>query len=186
MLGVRTGKFSLIPRPLEDGRLQLGYVETAAADVIRDAVIGAAPLIFGGCFVGYAGLYQLGLAQSWKMAALGNPDLLNAELSALFARTDFWLWFYLLFAVSSTMMPSASDRRAWLPLVAAILILAGIGLVAGAGPWLAETFSDPVNQAMRAVAAVFGVSLLIHLVLWGPFFLLHRFISRITKWEIVT
>ena len=29
LLNVRTGRFSIIPRPLPDGHLQLGYVETA-------------------------------------------------------------------------------------------------------------------------------------------------------------
>ena len=43
LLGVRTGKFSLVPRVQPGGRLQLGYVETASSDWLRDALIGAAP-----------------------------------------------------------------------------------------------------------------------------------------------
>jgi hypothetical protein len=42
LLGVKTGRFSLIPKKVEDGRLQLGYVETAKTDFVRDALIGAA------------------------------------------------------------------------------------------------------------------------------------------------
>src|SRR6185369_6452254 len=34
ILRVRTGKFSILPRPLPDGRLQLGYVETSRSDII--------------------------------------------------------------------------------------------------------------------------------------------------------
>ncbi len=45
LLGVRTGKFSLIPQPLPDGHLQLGYVEAAHSDILRDSLVGAAPLI---------------------------------------------------------------------------------------------------------------------------------------------
>ena len=44
ILGVRTGRFSLFPQSLPDGRLQLGYVETTRSDIIRDSLIGAAPL----------------------------------------------------------------------------------------------------------------------------------------------
>src|SRR3972149_5364942 len=47
LLGVRTGSFSIIPRPLQNGRLQLGYVATAKTDIVRDSLVGAAPLIAG-------------------------------------------------------------------------------------------------------------------------------------------
>ena len=55
--------------------------------------------------------------------------LLDA-LSFMRARPDFFVWFYLVFAVSSTLFPSASDRRAWLP-VAAFLVFMVIGAVLG-------------------------------------------------------
>src|SRR5512139_2045907 len=41
LLGVRTGRFSLIPRPTLDGKLQMGFVETAPSGLIRDALVGA-------------------------------------------------------------------------------------------------------------------------------------------------
>src|SRR5262245_34235013 len=47
ILGVRTGKFSLLPQTMPDGRLQMGYVEAAESDILRDSLVGAAPLITG-------------------------------------------------------------------------------------------------------------------------------------------
>ena len=47
ILRVPTGRFSLLPEPLPNGRMRLGYVETAQSDIIRDSLIGAAPLIIG-------------------------------------------------------------------------------------------------------------------------------------------
>src|SRR5512144_3224847 len=38
ILHVPTGRFSILPRSLPDGRLQLGYVETAQADIVRDSL----------------------------------------------------------------------------------------------------------------------------------------------------
>jgi hypothetical protein len=35
LLAVRTGRFSLLPRPLKDGRLQPGFVETSVTDPVR-------------------------------------------------------------------------------------------------------------------------------------------------------
>ena len=53
ILRVPTGDFSIFPQSLPDGRLQLGYVETARSDIVRNSLIGAAPLIIGTFFVAY-------------------------------------------------------------------------------------------------------------------------------------
>ena len=168
LLQVKTGKFSLLPHPLPDGRLRLGFVETSSTDVLRDALIGIAPLVVGGAFVGYAALFPLGLPLFWEGArSWGWQDLL-LSLRTLPARPDFWVWFYLTFAVSSTMMPSASDRRAWLPVIALFAVLVSIAALAGAGPWLLQNVAPQINRAFKAVAAVFGISASIHLVLVIP------------------
>lgn len=180
LLGVKTGRFSIIPRPLGQGRLQLGFVETVPADPLRDALIGAAPLLSGGLFVAYAGLARLGLTSVWDSLALSDWQALPAVVH----QPDFWLWFYLLFAVSSTMLPSAADRRAWLPLSLALALLVGIGLLAGAGPWLAAHLAQPFNQVLRAVAVVFGISVVVHLVLLLPVFLIRRALNLLTGLEV--
>ncbi len=180
LLGVRTGRFSLIPQVLPAGRLQLGFVETAPADPLRDALIGAAPLLSGGVVIAALGLYRLGLlplaayfnAQDW-------PGLLGA-LGSLPRLPDFWLWFYLTFAISSTMLPSPSDRRAWMPVVLVAVVLGGLALLAGAGPWMMENLAPWLNRGLRVLAAVFGISLGIHLVLWPPLRLLRALLSRAT------
>src|SRR6187431_1598456 len=41
LLWVRTGRFSLLPQTMPDGRLQLGYVEAAESDIFRDSLVGA-------------------------------------------------------------------------------------------------------------------------------------------------
>lgn len=51
ILLIPTGKFSIFPQSLPDGRVQLGYVETARSDAARDSLVGAAPLIVGTLFV---------------------------------------------------------------------------------------------------------------------------------------
>lgn len=184
LLAVRTGRFSLLPRPLNNGRLQLGFVETSATDPVRDAVIGAAPLLAGGAFVAYAGWIHLGLPVLWE-------DLANSELSAwpvavstITGKPDFWLWFYLAFAISSTMLPSSSDRRAWLPLALVGTLLLGGILLVGAGPWMAVHLAALLNRFLRVVAAVFGISLALHLVLLLPFWLLRRLLSHVTGLEV--
>lgn len=184
LLGVRVGRFSLVPRPLEGGRLQLGFVATAKTDPLRDALIGAAPLVAGGLFVAYAGLQRLMLARFWQLAQQGGASAVLEALPALYAAPDFWLWLYLTFAVSSTMLPSESDRRAWLPLGLTFLLLLALGLLFGAGPWLLANLAPLFNRALLALAAVFAVSLVVQALLLLPFAAFHRLLSRLTGLEV--
>ncbi len=185
LLGVRTGRFSLLPKVMGDGKLRLGYVETAGADLVRDALIGAAPLVTGGAAVAYIGIDRLELVSLAGFASQAGWASFWHELGLLPGLPDFWLWFYLAFTISSTMLPSASDRRAWLPIAAVILGLVGLALLAGAGPWMVENLAPWLNQALRALATVFGISLALHLVLLFPFRLLREFIMRLRGLRLV-
>lgn len=178
LLGVRTGRFSLVPQPLPDGRLQLGYVETASTDVAREALIGSSPLLAGGAFVAYAALGPLGLPLLW-----GDPGRLELEalweaLASLPARPDFWLWFYLAFTVSSTMLPSASDRRAWLPIALAAVLFVGVAALVGAGPWLLRNLIPHARKAWLAIDALLAFCVLLHLALLPPAWALRRLLGR--------
>jgi hypothetical protein len=180
LMGVRTGGFSLLPQVLPNGQLRLGYVETAQSDLVRDALIGMAPLITGGILIAILGTYQLGLIPLAGFIDQGNWSVVWQALAGLPDQPDFWLWFYLAFAVSSMMMPSASDRRAWLPVAAMIVVLFALAALAGAGPWLLANLAPLLNQAFYAVALVFGVSLLLHTMLVIPISLLRVLLNRLT------
>ncbi len=185
LLGVRTGRLSLIPKVLANGTLRLGFVETAATDPLRDTLIGAAPLITGMVVVTYLGLKPLGILPLTNLILASDWAAFWSALSQLPARPDFWLWFYLAFAVSSTMLPSASDRRAWwsMGLVFALVLLAAI--LPGVSSWMLEFLAPPVNKALRALAMVFAASGFIHLVLAPPTWLAKLLLSRITGLRVV-
>jgi hypothetical protein len=180
LLGVRTGRFSITPQTMPDGRLKLGFVETAAVDPLRDALIGAAPLITGGAFVAYTGLYRLGLLSFWAALQSAPPHIWLASLGQLPQQPDFWVWFYLAFAVSSAMLPSTSDRRAWLPVAGVLGGLLLLALLLGAGSWMLERLAPTFNQGMRSIAIVLGISALLHLTLLPPVWLLQILVSRLT------
>jgi hypothetical protein len=184
LLRVRTGKFSLIPAALPDGRLQLGYVETARADIIRDSLIGIAPLIAGSLFVAYAGIIRMQLNSLWTVVAYGNMELLLAGLRLLPGVPDFYLWFYLVFAVSSTMLPSESDRRAWLPLGLWALMLVALALFSGAGMWMLQNLAPSLNSFLNIIALLFGLSLFFHVILLLPIMAVHRIAARVTGLDV--
>ncbi|HLO33243.1 MAG TPA: hypothetical protein VK249_29110 [Anaerolineales bacterium] len=184
LLRVRTGKFSILPQSLPDGRLQLGYVETARSDAVRDSLIGAAPLIVGTLFVAYVAIYHLQMRVLWDVFRNGQFSLFWMGVRALPRVQDFYLWFYLAFAVSSTMMPSESDRHAWLELLISIGVLLVIALLVGAGPWMLSNIAPRLSNFLNSVAVIFGLSAFVHIVLILPTALLHKLLARVTGVDI--
>lgn len=184
LLNVRTGRFSLIPRPMPGGRLQLGYVETARTDFLRDALIGIAPLVTGSAFVIYVGLAHLELDAVWQIWQEGNLAGLFNGLRLTYHMADFWLWFYLAFTVSSTMLPSSSDRRAWLPLAMFLLGLFLLGIAAGAGPWMAEHLAPAMNSIFQTIVLAIGISLFLHLLLLPMIWIGRVLLSRLSGLQV--
>jgi hypothetical protein len=184
ILRVPTGRFSLFPQPLPDGRLQLGYVETARSDIVRDSLIGAAPLIVGTLFVAFVAIDRLQMRVLWDVFRNGQMDLFWMGMGTLPSVGDFYLWFYLVFAVSSTMMPSESDRHGWLELAISVSVLFGITLLLGAGPWMLSNIAPYISSFLGFVAVIFGFSNFVHVLLILPMALLHRLLSRITGLDV--
>ncbi len=116
ILRVRTGKFSVLPRSIADGSVQLGYVEyykTNSVGPIRESLIGSAPLVTGTAVVILI-VFKIFDAPAFSTSiASGDLESLSNVLLDLFETPDFLIWLYLLFAISNAMMPSSSDRRAW-------------------------------------------------------------------------
>lgn len=184
ILGVNTGRFSIIPRKVDSGKIRLGYVETEQTDFLRDALIGLAPLLTGGAFVAIVGIYRLGLQTVWIAIIQGQLPAINQAIKSAVIKPDFWLWFYLVFTVCSTMMPSSADRRAWIPLILVMVGLLGMILLMGFGPWLMTHFELAFITALNAINLVFGITIIIHLILLPPTWLIRKIISRITRLQV--
>lgn len=184
LLRVPTHGFSMIPGAAEDGKLRLGHVLVAQADMLRDAMIGAAPLIAGGLFVSYAAVAKLGLLPLWDALRVANFSVFGAGFVALPSQADFWVWAYLAFTVSSTMLPSESDRHAWLPLGGVIALLVAVAILAGAGVWMVEHIAPPLNTFFRSLATIFGLSAVAHAFFLLPLLLLHKAVARLMKRDV--
>ncbi len=184
ILRVPTGRFSILPKTLPDGRLQLGYVETAHSDIVRDSLIGAAPLIIGTIVVAYIAFYQLEVRLLLDVLREGQLNLFWMGIRALPSVQDFYLWFYLAFAVSSTMMPSQSDRHAWLELILSVGILFSLALLIGAGPWMWNSIAPLISNFLSSVAVIFGLSAAIHVALVLPTALIHKLLARVTGVDV--
>lgn len=185
LLNVPVGKLSLIPQPLPDGRMRLGYVETQSTDFIRDALIGAAPLIVGSFVVAYAGLINLQFTFFWAEFTMSDLSLAISDLSGIFNQQDFWIWFYIIFVVSSTMFPSTTDRRGWAPILLTLGVLVSLILISGLGPWFWERIGSYLLDLVRLLSMIFLVSALVHLLLLLPVWALRFSLSRIFRLKVI-
>ena len=185
LLKVPVGRFSIIPQSLPDGRLRLGYVETASTDFLRDALIGAAPLITGSLFVAYAGLIHLNFAAIWEQLSLGQISSFLTAFSKASNQPDFWIWFYIIFVVSSTMFPSSTDRRAWSTILLTLGLFVALLLISGAGPWLWTNLGTFLMSIARVLSLIFILSSFVHLILLPPLWLLRVSLERIFRLKVV-
>jgi hypothetical protein len=184
LTGVHTQGFSIIPKMMPEGYLRMGYVEVAETDILRDSLIGAAPLIAGTLAIAFMAINRLDLIPLWDVLRNAQMELFWFGISLLPGVKDFFLWFYLTFAVSSTMLPSQSDRHAWLPLGLSILVLVALALFAGAGPWMMKNLAPLLDSFLQAVAILFGLSAVVHGILLLPVMLVHRLLAHFAGWDV--
>jgi hypothetical protein len=180
LVGVKTGRLSLLPKPINGNRLQLGYVETAQTDIFREALIGTAPLLVGGIFVAFIGIAQLGLLLPVQHIFQGQIQFFLQEIPSILKKPDFWIWFYLVFVISSTMFPSASDRRAWLPIGLIMFFLTGLILFTGIGTRILSNTYPLFLQGLQTVSVVFAISLMVHAVILAPVWFFRVVLSKMT------
>ena len=183
-LRVPTGRFSLLPKPLPKGMVQMGFVEIGRTDIVRDSLIGAAPLFTGSLFLYIAGIDRLRLDVLLNLFAAGQFGLFWRGLVLLPQTENFLLWFYLAFAVSSAMLPSEPDRHSWLPLGLWAAVLLALAIFGGAGGWLLENIAPVLNVLFGSMALLFGLSVALHVALLLPFLLFHRLAAKITGIDV--
>ncbi len=146
LLGIRTHGFSLWPKP-NKGSLQMGAVQVVVSDPFRHSLIGLAPLIFGSLAVLLIGQGLLELGRLGQALASGSLETIGQALNYILLLPDVWLWFYLIFAISNAMLPSASDRESW----RTVLIYLGLALALAIGLGLNPTVPPALQTFGQAV-----------------------------------
>lgn len=133
LLRVPVGKISLGPTRTREGVTRLGSVSMARTDPLRGSLIGLAPLVTGSILILIIAYSVFGLAAPGELAAGFSLEDIPSTLMGYLSVPNFWLWVYLIFSISNAMLPSESDRQAWLSLVlycgVAVVVLYGFGLL---------------------------------------------------------
>jgi len=147
VLGVRTGKLTLVPESIREEEVKTGSVMIAATDPFRRYTIGLAPV--------FAGLMAI-TALSYLLSLSTTYDLLSI------------FYFYLLFAVSNSMFSSREDLKGFIPFILTLTILIAAAYIAGirvglTGPILAFVIKilDALTKSLGVVLALNIIGLLL-------------------------
>lgn len=166
ILFVRTGDIQIGLGNARAKQVTLGTVNIARTDPFRESLIGAAPFV-------------VGIVAIWLIAAWGFDvwPQGGASLELFFRRVGeysndwtTWLDLYLIFAVSTAMIPSKSDREPWGPVITSLVLVFAVLLVLGWTPripsdWMtfARNWLDALTFALGLAVIVNGV---IAILLW--------------------
>ena len=182
LLGVRVGHISIRPKRAGQ-RVQLGFVPVEETDALRASLIGLAPLLTGSAVILLIGYCVFGLGTVGE-PLIGGSSNLFADLLRVLRASDAWLWAYLIFAVSNTMLPSRADRQAWQPVILFLLLVGAMIWITGLGPAIVSRLADPLATALRWLAMMCALTLLVDL----PFALLIAFgeklLERTKGWQV--
>ena len=180
LLGLRTGKISIGPQKGRGGKVRLGSVQIAKSDPFRESLVGLAPLLAGSGLVLLIGTVVFDLRTLSQAFVLGDVGWF-LELMVSFVKVpDFWIWLYLIFAISNAMLPSESDRRAWLPLAIFLVIIAAIMAIVGWTPQMPASVFDHVVGAVQYLDTAFLITLVIDLIFAGFVFGLEKLLNFLT------
>ncbi len=183
LLGVRIGRISLRPK-LTGERIQLGFVPIQKTDPVRGSLIGLAPLLAGSAVILLIGYAVFGLGGVGVALASLDWDGLTASLREMLSVPDAWVWAYVIFTVSNTMMPSRSDRQSWAPVVLFLALVAATIAVSGLGPMVAATLAKPVAIGVRWLAAMTTLTVMIDLPFMLAIAVTERVVSRVKGTEV--
>ena len=179
LLGVRVRKLSLRPK-VQGGKIQMGAVAMDRPDFVRGVLIGMAPLIVGSIAVVLVGNHVFDVNKVVDAAKMSDLSAITDGVQAAFAVNDAWTWLYLIFAISTAMLPSESDREALWPMAIFVAAIAVMVFLAGWGPALIASLAEPMAAALSLLVVAFGFTLFVDALFAGIIWVLKVLVSTVT------
>jgi len=172
LLGMRPHQLSLWPK-VRGKRVEMGSVRVRSGGTLRDSLTGLAPLLVGTLIlllISYQVFDAASLQQAWARGGLGGAwDLFWSS----FRVPNAWLWAYLVFAVSNSMLPSSSDRQ---PMLSLLLYASIVGIFSYVVGWLprlvlpADLVARMIN-ALRTLTTAFAFTIALDILIALPLLL---------------
>jgi hypothetical protein len=188
LLGVRTGKFSVVPTRRADGSIQLGYVEYykgRTLDPVRESLVGGAPLILGTLVILLISFKIFDVTNLAAAVESGQVDAVSRAAAEFFNTPFVLVWIYLIFAISNGMLPSTSDRRAWPAFIIAMLVLAVVLYLLGLSDEIISGLAGPAVTVFGYLGAAFSVAIGVDIVFMMLLASIEAIVSRLKGVNVV-
>lgn len=179
LLGVRVTWPKIGPvRKGRSNRVSLGSVRVGKVDPVRASLIGVAPLLTGSAAILLIGYLVLGVGELAEAAARYGLEGLIDGLELVVRVPDFWLWLYLIFAISNAMLPSESDMEAVRPVLIFLGMVTAVVLVVSGVRSIPREVVDSVRAVAGYLASSFGLTLAVDAVFMAAIGL----VLLLTRW----
>lgn len=171
------------PEKQEIGELKLDFIRLSKnVSPLRFAIISTAPLLVGMIAVWHIANNILNvplfLAEANRGGFLVN---ISTALSHFTNAPDFWIWVYLAFTISNTMMPNFANLRGWRIVLLIIGGLIAALYVVGAGDQVVmENLRGPVTNALNSLSSVFAIIIGLDIFMVAVLGTIEAIIERVT------
>ena len=176
ILFVRTGNIQIGLGNTRIKHVTLGSVNIERTDPLRESLIGVAPFV-------------VGIGAIWLIAAWGFDvwPQAGASLELFFRRVGeysddwtTWLDLYLIFAVSTAMIPSESDREPWGPVITIVGLGVAILFVLGWTPRIPSDWVTFARNWLDALTFALGLAVIVNGIIAIVLWILEMTIGRIS------
>ncbi len=159
ILGVRTGKLTLIPESIDDDHIHAGTVEIQRTDPIRRYIIGLAPVWVGLIILSVLSYF---LPQQFfaVQQALREGNILQTP--AMYILLGL---LYLFFAVSNTMFSSKEDLHGIGPFLVVLLLVGVAAYASGIRIHLTGSVGTATLSIFEVLTRALGVVIIFNLIL---------------------
>ena len=176
LLLVRTNGITIGLRNSRKKQVSLGSVNIDRTDPIRESVIGVAPFVVG--------LTAIWLIVGWGFSIWPNSGLTLAQMIERVRDYGYdwttWLDLYLVFAVSTAMIPSESDREPWGPVITIFGLGVAVLFLLGWTPRVPQDFVALARQLLDALTFALGIAVVVNGAVAIMLWILERTVERLS------
>lgn len=175
LLLVRTNGISVGVGRAKKNQVSLGSVNVERSDPVRQSLIGVAPFVVGISAILLVAGWGFGL---WPDAGLSLEQMFQRVREYAHDWTT-WLDLYLIFAVSTAMIPSESDRESWGPVITLFGLGVAILSLIGWAPRVPPNLVLLARQLLEALTFALGLAAIVNGAVAVALWVLELMVERI-------
>ena len=176
LLLVRTSGFNIGIGNTRKKQVSLGSVNIERTDPLRESLVGVAPFVVG--------LTAIWLIAGWGFSMWPNSGLTLVQMIERVRDYGYdwttWLDLYLVFAVSTAMIPSESDREPWGPVITLFGLGVAILFLLGWTPRVPQDYVTLARQLLDALTFALGIAVLVNGIVAVVLWILERMVEQLS------